>query len=122
MPHLVERQNDCFAGDFRLGKLGGFGPNPAIDADMRNAEQPGDHAIASIAHAIQQQRQRFYCRRFPARLGRREIAAARLAAIALYAAHHSVFHVFRCRTALADNLRHGPFPLWRTTPVYPANR
>jgi hypothetical protein len=83
MPHLVERQDDRLAGDFRFGELGRRRANPAVDGHMRDAEQPGDHAVACVAHPIQQQRQCFQRRRLPARFGCREIAAARLAAIAL---------------------------------------
>jgi len=115
MPHFVERDHHHFALDRRLGSLASFVAHPVQNRDVADAENTRYGAKAHVAHGVEKHGQRFHRRRFPARRGHGEIAAARTTKISLNAAHDSIFHMVRGATALAANLTHGGL-LFRSPP------
>jgi hypothetical protein len=107
VPHLVEFDHDGPA--LRLGFLGvdfGEALDPGLHAGRRDPQQLGG-AVHRQPAQVQQHRLDLDPERHPARRGVGEVQPARLAAVALLAAHEAVLDVPLSPTTLAPQ-RH-PF-------------
>src|SRR3954470_20004347 len=117
MPHLVQLDHDSTA--FRLGLLGvdfGEALDPGLHRGRRHAEQLGGAAHRQPAQ-VQQQRLDLDPQRHAT--GRRvgEVQPARLAAVALLAAHEAVLDVLLAPAPLAPQ-RHPLIPSAVPLPTY----
>src|SRR3954465_4679462 len=109
MPHLVQLDHDSAA--FRLGLLGvdfGEALDPSLHRGRRHAEQLGG-AVHRQPAQVQQHRLHLDPERHPARRGVGEVQPARLAAVALLAAHEPVLDVPLAPAPLAPQ-PHPPTP------------
>src|SRR5687767_10772543 len=116
MPHLVELDHHGPTFRLRLLRVGlGEALDPVLHAADRHADQPGGAAHRQAAdveqHCRDLDRQRHAARR---RVG--EARPARLAAVALLAAHEAVLDLLLAAATLARQT-HRPTPLtpWRWT-------
>ena len=80
------------------------------DRDVADPEQLGDHALAGVAQAMEQHRQRPHRRRLAALRRGGEVAAARLAAVALVTSRRAVLDERRPSAPPAADLAHGVPP------------
>src|SRR3954452_15169299 len=90
VPHLVDLDDVVLRRGRRRGRSLAGRADPLVDGDVADPEQLGDHALADVAQGVEQHRQRLHRRRLAPGRGRREAAAARLAAVALAAVRHAV--------------------------------
>src|SRR3954469_409072 len=116
MPHLVQLDHDGPA--LRLGFLGvdfGEALDPSLHRGRRHAEQLGG-AVHRQPAQVQQHRLDLDPQRHPARRGVGEVQPARLAAVALLAAHEAVLDVPLSPTTLAPQ-RHPVTPSATPSPM-----
>src|SRR3954447_23033499 len=120
MPHLVQLDHDGPA--LRLGFLGvdfGEALDPSLHRGRRHAEQLGG-AVHRQPAQVQQHRLDLDPERHPARRGVGEVQPARLAAVALLAAHEAVLDVPLSPTTLAPQ-RHPFTPSATPSPMNMGN-
>src|SRR3954468_10411121 len=105
VPHLVDLHDLArrLARGLRRGLAGRA--QPPVDRDVADAQEPGDHALAGVAHGVEQDRQGLHGLGFAAlRRGGGEVAAAGLAEVALVAPHRAVLDERRPGAPLAAHL------------------
>jgi hypothetical protein len=101
MPHLVKLHELDIGGNARLRQGRRFCFDPFVNSDFAYPEQPRDHPVTHIAHAVEQNRQRLHRRWLAARRRVREVAAAIKTPVTLMAAHDPVLHIRRAVAPLA---------------------
>src|SRR4051812_33484118 len=104
VPHLVDLYDLArrLARGLRRGLAGRA--QPPVDRDVADAQELGDHALAGVAHGVEQDRQGLHGLGFAALRRGREVAAAGLAEVALVAPYPAVPDERRPGAPLAAHL------------------
>src|SRR3954447_21067230 len=104
VPHLIYLHDLArrLARGLRRGLAGRA--HPPVDRDVAHAQEPGDHALAGVAHGVEQDRQGLHGLGFAALRRGDEVAAAGLAEVALVAPHRAVLDERRPGAPLAAHL------------------
>src|SRR5689334_5130222 len=104
MPHLVDLHDLArrLARGLRRGLAGRA--QPPVNRDVADAQELGDHALAGVAHGVEQDRQGLHGLGFAALRRSGEVAAAGLAEVALVAPYRAVLDERRPGAPLAAHL------------------
>src|SRR5436309_15355010 len=104
VPHLVDLHD--LAGRLARGLRRGLAgrAQPPVDRDVADAQELGDHALAGVAQAVEQDRQGLHGLGFAALRRGGEVAAAGLAEVALVAPYRAVLDERRPGAPLAAHL------------------
>src|SRR3982751_2098494 len=106
------------ARGLRRGLAGGA--QPPVDRDVADAQELGDHALAGVAHGVEQDRQGLHGLGFAALRRGGDVAAAGLAEVALVAPYRAVLDERRPGAPLASHLDQPCPPDPAVEPTYQA--
>src|SRR5207237_8308971 len=120
VPHLFDLHDLArrLARGLRRGLAGRA--QPPVDRDVADARELGDHALAGVAHGVEQDRQGLHGLGFAALRRGGEVAAAGLAEVALVAPYPAVLDERRPGAPLAAHLDQSCPPDPAVEPSYQA--
>src|SRR3954447_14552053 len=120
VPHLIDLHDLArrLARGLRRGRAGRA--QPPVDRDVTHAQELGDHALAGVAHGVEQNRQGLHGLGFAALRRGGEVAAAGLAQVALVAPYRAVLDERRPGAPLAAHLDQPCPPDPAVEPTYQA--
>src|SRR5436190_1879655 len=101
---LLDREGQILAGEELLRRGLAGRAQPPVDRDVADAQELGDHALAGVAHGVEQDRQGLHGLGFAALRRGGEVAAAGLAEVALVAPYRAVLDERRPGAPLAAHL------------------
>src|SRR4051794_24590123 len=104
VPHLVDLHDLARRLARGLRRRLAGGAQPPVDRDVADAQELGDHALAGVAHGVEQDRQGLHGLGFAALRRGGEVAAAGLAEVALVAPYPAVLDERRPGAPLAAHL------------------